>query len=178
MDGFLQDLRFAARALRRSPLFTLSTIATLGLGLGILTGFFAIVEAVLLTPIPIHGNTVVRIWKLDPQRSVARFPLSYPELRLWRERASENHRPSSGSPPKATSKTAAETGAMAVAMVSSSISTAAVAAICGCRSTGITRPTPGPSLSTFGAADSTTFTSSVGCGLASRSNGRGPSSTS
>jgi hypothetical protein len=88
MDGFLQDLRFAARALRRSPLFTLSTIATLGLGLGILTGFFAIVEAVLLTPIPIHGDTVVRIWKLDPQRSVARFPLSYPELRLWRERAS------------------------------------------------------------------------------------------
>ena len=88
MDGFLQDLRFAARALHRSPLFALSTIATLGLGLGILTGFFAIVEAVLLTPIPIHGDTVVRIWKLDPQRSIARYPLSYPELRFWRERAS------------------------------------------------------------------------------------------
>ena len=91
MDGVPQDLRFAVRALRRSPLFTLSTIVTLGMGLGILTGFFAVVEAVILAPIPVHGDAVVRIWKLDPQRSVARFPLSYPELTMWRERASSLH---------------------------------------------------------------------------------------
>ena len=40
----------------------------------------------LLTPIAAHRDTVVRVWKLDPQRSIDRFPLSYPELGLWRER--------------------------------------------------------------------------------------------
>jgi len=32
-------------------LFSVSTIATLGLRIGVVTGFFAIVDAVLLTPI-------------------------------------------------------------------------------------------------------------------------------
>ena len=51
------------------------------------TGFFAIVDAVLLTPIAAHGDRVVRIWKHDTDRSLERFPLSYPELKLWRDRA-------------------------------------------------------------------------------------------
>ena len=86
MTSLWRDLISAARALRRQPLFAGSTILTLGLGLGVVTGFFAIVEAVLLTPIAAHRETVVRVWKLDPQRSIDRFPLSYPELALWRER--------------------------------------------------------------------------------------------
>ena len=86
MTSLWRDLTSAVRALRREPLFTASTILTLGLGLGVVSGFFAIVDAVLLTPIAAHGDTVVRVWKLDPQRSIDRFPLSYPELALWRER--------------------------------------------------------------------------------------------
>jgi putative ABC transport system permease protein len=86
MTSLWRDLTSAARALRRQPLFAGSTILTLGLGLGVVTGFFAIVDAVLLKPIAAHGDTVVRIWKLDPQRSIARYPLSYPELALWGER--------------------------------------------------------------------------------------------
>jgi hypothetical protein len=86
MTSLWRDLTSAVRALGREPLFTACTILTLGLGLGVVSGFFAIVDAVLLTPIAAHGDTVVRVWKLDPQRSIDRFPLSYPELALWRER--------------------------------------------------------------------------------------------
>lgn len=85
METVFQDFRHAARSLRRSLTFTISTVITLGLGIGVVTGFFAIVDAVLLTPLAPHGDTVVRIWKLDAERSIERFPLSYPELRLWRD---------------------------------------------------------------------------------------------
>lgn len=69
----MQDLRYALRSLRRDVLFTFSTVLTLGLGIGLVTGFFAIVHAVLLRPLAPHGDTVVRIWKVDASRSLAHF---------------------------------------------------------------------------------------------------------
>jgi putative ABC transport system permease protein len=80
------DVRDGTRVLRTSP--ALTTITTLAIGIGIVTGFFAIVDAVVLTPLAAHGDTVVRIWKHDrEQTSIARFPLSYAELGLWRDQA-------------------------------------------------------------------------------------------
>ena len=52
METFLQDVRVALRALRRSPGFAVTAIATLALGIGATTAIFTALSAVLLKPLP------------------------------------------------------------------------------------------------------------------------------
>lgn len=52
LEDLARDLRFAVRRLAREPGFTIPTMATIALGIGVCTAVFVLVNAVLLRPLP------------------------------------------------------------------------------------------------------------------------------
>src|SRR5580700_7063482 len=88
MENLLNDCRYAARRLRRSPGFTLAAVLTLALGIGANVAVFTVVQAVLLNPLPYsHPEQLVRVFD-DLRGSNSRdIGLSAPELWDLRDRS-------------------------------------------------------------------------------------------
>jgi predicted permease len=88
MNGLVGDLRYALRRARNRPGFTAIAVLSLGLGIGVNTAAFSLVNAVLLrkTPIP-HPERVAEIHAARDKRIMG--PLSYPDYRDLREQGKE-----------------------------------------------------------------------------------------
>jgi putative ABC transport system permease protein len=81
MDTLIQNLRYAIRTLARNPLFTTVTIVTMALGIGANLAIFAVVNAVLLRPLPFREpDQLVRIFDDAPGAGAHDIGMSVPEL--------------------------------------------------------------------------------------------------
>lgn len=87
LERLTQDLRFASRLLRRSPVFTFTAIGVLALGIGLNLAAFQVIDSLVLSWLPVRSpETLVNLHRRSPQSTITSF--SYPAFDFYRRNGS------------------------------------------------------------------------------------------
>jgi predicted permease len=84
LDSIWQDVRFSLATLRRAPAFATMAVLVLGLGIGVNTAIFSLVNAAFFAPIPVERpEELVYVYQFLPSRQTV--TTSYRDLEFFRE---------------------------------------------------------------------------------------------
>jgi putative ABC transport system permease protein len=83
-DAVATDARYALRALRKSPGFTIVVMLTLALGIGATTAIFTVVDAVMLRPYPYADMSRI-VGLAEATRKGQTISIAWPNFQDWRE---------------------------------------------------------------------------------------------
>src|SRR5204862_5535147 len=76
----MHDIRYALRALRKQPVFTLVAVLTLTLGIGANTAIFSLLYQTLLRPLPYgSADRLVFVWNSYPLMGLPQASVSIPD---------------------------------------------------------------------------------------------------
>ena len=88
LETLWQDLRYAARLLRRNLAFAAVAVLTLALGIGANTAIFSVVNAAILRPLPYPDpGRLAILWGNVKRVRIERRGTTYPDFLDWRDRS-------------------------------------------------------------------------------------------
>lgn len=89
LDRQLQNVRLALRHFVRAPGFMATTVGTIALGIGATVAIFAVVDAVLLDPLPYDdADELVAVWEWHQPRDRRKNVANPGNFQAWRDRSS------------------------------------------------------------------------------------------
>jgi putative ABC transport system permease protein len=84
-----QDFRFGIRMLIKHPMLSIIAILTFGLGIGLTTTVFSVVNGALFKGLPFEGaDRVAALLNSNPSSNIRRMSVSVHDFVIWRERQS------------------------------------------------------------------------------------------
>ncbi len=87
IEQCMQDLSYAVRGLRRSPGFTVATVLTLGLGIGVSSTAFSLVNRLVLHPMPFAAGDRLRlVFQYDAKSDLSMMP-HQESIGTWEQQA-------------------------------------------------------------------------------------------
>lgn len=83
LENLWQDVRYAIRMLKHSPVFTAVAVTSLALGIGANTALFTLTDAILLRWLPVQNPQELVVFARNPPQPSTSF--SYPDYRYIRD---------------------------------------------------------------------------------------------